>query len=108
MARRKRAVSRGKAKILAIHLRVRGPDGREYDVELEDVRNVDAIVWSLAAVEKFLVPFYVIRNDFEEANNLYNEALDQLEKYGMVVVKHKLGCNAVIPKIRWGRSPLSW
>lgn len=92
----------GKPQILAVTVRVRTPDGkvRNLEVDLAGKEGSDALFLSQQAVDDFVVPFYTARKGEgpDSAAAIRNQAKFQFEKYGFIIILHKLKCKVLIPR----------
>lgn len=99
------APATGKPQILAVTVRVRGPDGKVGDLEvnLDQREGSDALFFSLDAVQNFVVPFYAHRKGEgpDSSAAILTAAQDQLKKTGIIVILHKLKCKVLIPVDLW-------
>lgn len=74
--------------VLSVSIRVRTPGGEE-QITIEP-RTHDALFWSLAAIDKLVIPYYALIHGVAEAARLRLRLEAQLLQRGVVVVPHKL------------------
>jgi hypothetical protein len=86
-----------KGRIVSITARVRGRNGREYTIEIDPEKN-DALFWSLGAVDRFLLPSYLVMRGFDYAARLRKDLHAEFNRLGWVLPPHKAECKIVIPK----------
>jgi hypothetical protein len=104
----RRSQSGESMQIVGITLRVRSSDESEVDVELTDVPDLDALFWNLEAVQKFLLPYYVVNHGIDRARQEWDAAVDQQNRYGFTLVKHKLLCKVHVPALDLRGQPARW
>lgn len=94
---------RGKPEILSVTVRVRTSEGREGNIEIKQ-DSTDAVFLSMAAFDKFAAPFYAkLKNEGPDSvAAMRRKAKDQLDKYGIIIIVHKLKCKMLLPEGRLG------
>jgi hypothetical protein len=86
------------AGVIAITVQLRTRDGEERSVTI-DGRSSDALFWSLEAIDKFALPFYLTTEGFEKAAEIRREAESQLVRTGMILGPHKKYCLLALPDL---------
>jgi hypothetical protein len=79
------------AEILSITVKFRTAQGEERSVTV-DGRSSDALFWSIEAIDRFALPFYLATEGFEKAAAIREEAHAQLAKAGLIIGPHKKYC----------------
>jgi len=92
-----------RARVIAITVRLRAPDGRAVVVEI-DPRAHDAVLFTAAAVEKLLGPFYRAHRGPGSASRILARVASQLEVIGGTgVVAHRMGTALRVAPVDWRR-----
>jgi hypothetical protein len=100
------APTRNKPQILSVTIRVRTAAGKESNMEV-DLKGdpSDAIFLSKEAFEKFAVPYYINRKGEgpETVAVLRRKVQDEVNKYGFIIILHKLRSKVEMPGEQWLR-----
>lgn len=81
-----------RSRIESITVRVTTSDGSSHEIQVDPSEN-DSIFWSLEALDKFALPFYLATRGFQEAAGLRAQAEEELARSGLVFGPHKKLCS---------------
>jgi hypothetical protein len=84
-------VDKREAEIISVVVKFRTATGEERSVTV-DGRSSDALFWSLEAIDRFALPFYLATEGFEKAAAIRQEANAQFAKMGLAIGPHKKYC----------------
>ena len=92
---------KNEAEVVSVTVKFRTAAGEERSVTI-DGGSSDALFWSLEAVDKFALPFYLATEGFEKAASIRREAEAQLARLGLAIGPHKKYCLLAFPPLDRG------
>jgi hypothetical protein len=85
----------GAGAVVSVTVRYRTSDGKEGTLEINP-NEYDSVFWTLEAVDRFLLPYYLAHYGFAEADRIRAELVREMRVVGIPIPRHKKLCSIVM------------